>query len=114
MSEYERQKGKIKLVEKLPNETLEDVCKRLWHLSNAGVQPNYVEALQDEYYEKFVSINDELWEVTELKDLDCEYEYYNATENADETISFDVMYYNGCLGLGEAIDIAVGSMKKSV
>jgi hypothetical protein len=114
MSETVHYKGKIKLVEKLPNETLEEQCERI--LKKHGYDKlhewcdSYEDMVFDELYEKYVIVDDDVYEVLVLDDIGTEYDIYHAHRNNDGTIDYEVMYYNGGCYFDEAIDTALLNM----
>ena len=69
MSEMVRYTGKLRLKEKLPNETLEEQCKRILREHNYLELQDYCdswkEMLYDELYERYVVYNNEVYEVIE-------------------------------------------------
>jgi len=56
--------------------------------------------------------NDEVYDLSDWKDL-AYGDVFEATENADGSISFFVQYYNGGCGLDEAIGYALDNLEKS-
>lgn len=115
MSETVRYTGKLELVEKLKNETLEEQCKRIlnwhkyWELNKYC--DSWEEMLCDELYEKYVIHNEDIYEVIEQKYKDTDYNIFEAHKNADGTISYEVMYYNGGCSFDEAICEALDNIE---
>ena len=103
MSQQETRIGKIKLVEKLKNETLEEQCKRL--LNNIPLNKwcdTYEEMMRD--CDDYSICDDNIYEVIKNE---C-YDYSDiliANKNTDGTISFTLSYYNGICGFNEALEI---------
>ena len=66
-----RYTGKLRLKEKLPNETLEEQCKRILREHNYFELQDYCdswkEMLYDKLYERYVVYNNEVYEVIEKK-----------------------------------------------
>ena len=97
MSETVHYKGKIQLVEKIKDETLEEQCKRI--LSEHGYQEldlycdSWHEMLCEELYERYVIVNDSIYKVI------------------DKTINYHVMYYDGGCSFNEAIEEAIQNME---
>lgn len=112
MSEMVHYKGKIELVKKLENETLEDTCKRILIDNGIKLEVNesyesYQEQIFDSLYEKYVVVNNEVYKVVEKKDFD-DSDIFDIHDNGDGTYSYDVMYYNGGCCFEEAIEEAFG------
>jgi hypothetical protein len=64
------------------------------------------EYFQDQFYEKYVMIGDELYEILITSFHDTE-DIFKATDNGDGTYDFVVSYYNGGCSFGEAIEKAM-------
>lgn len=113
MSETVHYKGKIKLVEKIGNETLEDVCKRVCIANNITELPEYYdewrEVIFDDLYDKYVDFNNNLYEIIENKEIG-DFDIFDMHENTDGTYDFDVMFYNGGCCLSEALETAFNRM----
>lgn len=111
MSEVVHYKGKIKLVEKLPNETLEEQCKRVLAEYDYHELPSYFssweEMLNEELYNRYVVANENIYKVIEKLDKQYHHDIFNATNNKDGTYDYEVMYYNGNCGFSEAIENAL-------
>lgn len=99
MSEVEHIKGRLIPTGKTINEFVRDAKFETWH-SNAR------EYFDEEYYEKAVEINNEVFTV-ESQNLDPCDDIFTSTKNSDGTISFEVKYYNGGCGFSEAIEDAL-------
>lgn len=116
MSQQETRIGKIKLIEKLENENLEQQCKRILDEANFKVDDccdTYKEAIE-EYgdFEKYIIYKNNLYEVIEdIKQDDCD--IFEANMNEDGTISYTVSYYNGGCCLSEAIERSLKKLKSS-
>lgn len=116
MSETVRYTGKIKLLERINNETLEEQCERIAEENNCrefiGYYDNWQEVIMYELYDKYVVHNDKVYEV-----LEQEYAYtymgiFKGFKNKDRTINYDVMYYNGGCSFDEAIGRVLDSMEE--
>ena len=111
MSEVVHYTGKIKLVEKLPNETLEYQCKRILAQHGYTELESYCdswnEMLYEEMYEKYVIVNGDLYEVIEKNDKKYDTDVFNASDNKDGSYNYEVMFYNGGCSFSEAIEIAL-------
>jgi hypothetical protein len=120
MSETVHYKGKLNLIIKTSNvEFLEDVCKGLCNkhgLEELDGYDSWSEILQNELYDEYVEIEDKhdnvsIFEVVSRVDVD-EYEMFNITQIEDEEYEYEVMYYNGGMGLSEAIEEALNRLEK--
>lgn len=118
MSETVHYTGKIKLIERLPNETLEEQCKRI--AMKHGIQeiPKYSDSwcetiCYDLDGEGYVLLEDEIYEVLERDYHDLEDDIFEAHENSDGTIEYNVLYYNGGCGFSEALEYALSNMKNN-
>ncbi len=114
MSEMVRYTGKLRLKEKLPNETLEEQCKRILREHNYFELQDYCdswkEMLYDELYERYVVYNNEVYEVIEKNYRDFCDSSFEAYKNDDGIINYQVVYYNGGCGFTEAIEEALNNI----
>ena len=97
MSQQETRIGKIKLIEKLENETLEQQCKRILGMKQ-------LDDYYDTYEEAIIDCNDE-----DREQEDCD--IFEANINDDGTISYTVSYYNGGCCFSEAIRRSLKKLK---
>ena len=115
MSEMVHYTGKIAPVGKLPNETLEEQCKRILakynYLDLKSYCDSWREMLCEELYERYVIACGEVYKVVEKNYKDMDEDIFNAHENGDGTIDYEVMYYNGGCSFNEAIEYALEDMK---
>ena len=103
MSDYESHSGKIRLVQANSDESFEDQCKRLW-VENGKSLENYDEGeLFDEFYEKYLKINGQIWEVFDHVEKDPYDASCTLNDNGNGTFSFDARFYNGGTCLSEMI-----------
>lgn len=111
MSQQETRIGKIKLIDKLENETLEDQCKRILGMKQlANYYDSYEEALRD-CDDKYIIHNNNVYEVIEdIKNYGED--IYCAIDNGDGTISYALSYYNGGCGFAEAIEESLDNMMR--
>ena len=88
MSEFERHVGKIRKVD------------------TKGLSADDFFKLKCDEYERFVVLNDEVWEVAEdsKEELDDE---VTVTPNLDGTISFTVQFYNQAMCLEDMIEVGL-------
>lgn len=116
MSEQETITGKLKLIPKLPNETLEDQCKRVFCERFRQVDKPFWDSWQEDLeevgYRKFVIHQDDIYEVIQMKDLD-DLDIFNMSKNNDGTFDFTLSYYNGGCCFSEAIGYAFENMEEN-
>lgn len=116
MSEVVHYTGKIKLVEKLQNESLEEQCKRILSQHNFYKKDSYCDSwetmLYEELYDKYVVVNDNLYEVVEKNDKEYDTDIFNIFENEDGSYNYEVMFYNAGCSFSEAIGIALNNINK--
>lgn len=111
MSQQETHIGKLKLVQKLEDETLEEQCKRL--CNNAELESyheDYLDYIRDEYYRKYIVYNDDIYEIIE-DDESNGHDIFNAYNNSDGSIGYILSYYNGGCGFSDAIGYALEDME---
>ena len=112
MSEIVHYKGKLRLVTSTKNnDFFETICQGV--LAQNGQKDRYSyydswsEQIQGELYNEYIVIekdnNYSLYEVLSRKSID-EYEMFNIVQIADNEYEYEVMYYNGGMGLSEAIE----------
>lgn len=115
MSEMVHYSGKLQLVDKLPNETLEEQCKRILAKHNYFELDSYCdswrEMLYEELYERYVIANNTIYEVVEKKHRSIDEDIFEAHANLDGSIEYEVMYYNGGCSFNEAIEEALENLK---
>ena len=118
MSERQTNKGKIKKVD-LGQLTLDQYVQDIFN--KHGITPDeYFETPQEKLEEamwghkelegKYIFINGELYNW--IEDKECDRDFYEVIENPDGTIEYFVSFYNGGLGLYEAIEVAFKNRKK--
>lgn len=95
MSETKHYTGKLKPTSKTPNQYDSEVTD--------------MEVFNDLYYEKAVVINGLVYEV-EMTSTDPYQDIFISRQNDDESIDFEIKYYNGGCGFDEAIDYALGNI----
>lgn len=115
MSEMVHYSGKLQLVEKLPNETLEEQCERILkenkYLALSKYCDSWREMLCDKLYEQYMIAYGEVYKVIEKNHRDMDEDIFDACENTDGTIDYEVMYYDGGCSFNEAIEYALEDMK---
>jgi len=114
MSETVREKGKIKLVCDGDKEAIEKFAKGIVEKSDVfdkDCYDSYLEALMDNMYDKYVIIGNKIYEILEYEALGTDCDFFDAQRNADGTISFHVMFYNGGCCTSEAIEQALKKLK---
>lgn len=116
MSESVVEIGKLKLVEKLKNETLEEQCKRILESRIEGfILKSYWEdyecALRDEFYDEYYVFNDNLYDL-EYKTIEPYCDIAEGKIQKDGTIEFTTAYYNGGACLHEMLDEVMNKINK--
>lgn len=113
MSDYESHSGKLRLVKPLENETFEEQCKRLWVENGKEGEYFNVGEFFDELYEKYLNVNDKLWEIIEHKEYGDEDDMFcRLYDNKDGTFSFHTRFYNGGTYLTEMVTEALERLEK--
>ena len=110
MSEMQHYTGKAKLLLRHYRETLEDQIRDVIgsnpeKLKEGGWQ-TYREQLNDEYYEEYVIVNDQLFKLEDLKEHDGDDDIYNAHAVGID-YQFEVQFYNGGESLEGAVEEAI-------
>lgn len=112
MSETVHYKGKLNRIVKTDNkEVFETICESILNkheqLELKDFYKSWSDQIQGELYNEYVVIeknnNYSLYEILSRKDID-EYEMFNITKLDDDEYEYEVMYYNGGMGLSEAIE----------
>lgn len=115
MSEMVHYTGKLQLVDKFQNETLEEQCERILkehkYLALSKCCDSWREMLCDKLYEQYVIADGEVYKVIEKNHRDMDEDIFEAHDNTDGTIDYEVMYYNGGCSFNEAIEYALEDMK---
>ena len=116
MSEVVHYTGKIKLVEKLPNELIEEQCKRILMQHKYTELNSYCESwkemLYEEMYDNYVIVNDNLYEIVEKNDKEYDTDIFNISDNKDGSYDYEVMFYDGGCSFSEAIEIALNNINR--
>lgn len=105
MSQMEYHIGKLKLLPKLENETLNQQCERIYLEINDSPEEeieNWVDYFLDFNYESYMVHNNNLYWIFEDKDLDedsCE-----LTPIGNDIYEFRMGFYNGGCCLQECIE----------
>lgn len=115
MSETVHYTGKIEKVNNILNETLEELCERVLKENGYTELGKYYDSwekmLFEELYEKYVIANGEIYKVIEKTYRSIDEDIFEAHDNRDGTINYEVMYYNGGCSFNEAIKEAISNMK---
>ena len=113
MSEIVHYKGKLR---KVKVDNLEQFCKE--KIIEFGYNPElpsyfntYIDYLVDEEHKKYISINNELYEILEKEKFDT-YNMFNSKKLKNGIIEYEVIYYNGGCGFEEAIERAIEKIYK--
>jgi len=111
MSEMEYRYGKIKKMDVDPlvfaKEKIYDMVKAPPSYYDMTNNKDVMEYFLDEFYEKYLFINNELYEIIEQNSYDNESSRFESKQLEDGTITFNVAYYNGGCSFQEAIDCAL-------
>lgn len=116
MSETVHYKGKLKKIEvedieTFKKETVDNYFKTTpapsWY--KEGEQEDFFD---DDMREIYIVNNGNVYEILSKDNIDNESDIFIANTNIDETIDYDVMYYNGGCGFSEAIEEALDRMEK--
>ena len=119
MSQQETVIGKLKLLEKIDGETLEEQCKRVYierfepDDETLELCDNFQQHLGDEGWETFVIYNGDLYEAIQKKELDT-MDIFNISKNEDGTYDFTLSYYNGGCCFSEAIEVAFRRLEEGL
>lgn len=114
MSEMVHYNGKLKLVDRLPNETLEDQCKRLLETDEVTkYYDSYREMFEDVLYDRYVINDNNIYEILSKKRHEYDEDIFIMKDNKDGTYDYEVMYYNGGCGFTEAIEEAFENLNKT-
>ena len=114
MSEQEAHAGKLKLVFTGTKEQIEEFCKSKIKCSFGFLDDDYdsyTEMFEDEYYRKFVIINNSIYEIIEDTCLDYN-EIFESSLNEDGTINYICSYYNGGCSFSEALEECLNNLKE--
>lgn len=115
MSEQVHYKGKIRPVERLYHESLEEQCQRIMNEKGYESLDDYYdsweEAIAYRYYEEYVIIDEELY-IVELKEDVDDIDVYNIHKNKDGSFDYEVSYYNGGCCFEEALQEAMDRMNE--
>ena len=113
MSATVRYKGRLTKVAE--NKPLEELCKEICNQNGIidllKYQRNYQDVIRYDLYEKYVIVNNELYEIKN-EELDSYMEFFEAEKKQDGAINFHVMYYSGACSFEEAIEEAFKNMKE--
>lgn len=114
MSRLEGYVGNVTEILKEEGETLESLCERI--AKEAGYRDtlsydSYEELVSSEMYDKFAIINDKVYDLTELVELEEGSDIAEAIPNVDGSIHVVLQYYNGGTCLNEALEYALNRIK---
>lgn len=106
MSDVVMKKGKLNLIDRLENETLENQCLRILNEFDIDIEDYYespMEQLKGELSDEFYVYNDNLYSLY-YKSIDTSYEIAEGDIREDGSIEFLTMYYSGGTCLSEMLD----------
>lgn len=104
--------GKLKLIEKLENETLNEQCKRLVeekyskHDLDKKNYVDYIDVFIDGFYDSHIIVDNNIYQVLETDEEYKTAEKFNMIDNSDGTYDFDVLY-DGRYDFEDAIEKAL-------
>lgn len=106
MSEMVHYTWKIKEIHLDEFNTYEELAKSI--LDKKGFKKlknydNYIEALIYEYYDEYIQIDWILFEIITKDTIEQYNDIFKSNKNEDETISYEVKYYNGWCSFEEAM-----------
>ena len=112
MSYTEYATGKIIEIKPIENQTLEDLCKIEFLKYDIEFDDEFYETyednLQDEQGDKYLIVGDRLFKYLENHSVDIDSaDISNVKINDDNTIDFEVMFYNGGGSLDDVIEYAL-------
>jgi hypothetical protein len=108
MSQSELHFGKLKKVEMKEPQTLEDFYQE--KLKEKGItefnpaHDDWEEAFLDEYWEKYIVVNNNVFEIYDHEERDDSDDIYDIKPNGDGTYSFIMKFYNGGTYLTECLE----------
>jgi hypothetical protein len=116
MSDYESHSGKLKVIERFPEETFDQLCRRIW-VSNGMSEDKYepYSLMHDlpGFEPKYLIVGETLYEIIDHKDHgEDEDSFVRIHENPDNTLSFHTRFYNGGTYLLEMLEEGVEKLKK--
>lgn len=116
MSSYEHSRGRLRPFNSLQGESLEETCERF---VNDRFGPKILErfesaeeAIRDELYDDAIIANNTVYEVIENSTDYDECDFYDAHYGENGDLIYNVLFYNGGMGLSEAIEEAIDTMRK--
>lgn len=112
MSEQQTQRGKFKKID-LQGKTIEKWCEE--QCINQGKTNKWANATWKEfffymYWDEYFIVNDELYQILEVKDIDSCY-YVQVDKQDDDTYSFYATYYDGGTCLTECLEEGIENLK---
>ena len=72
---------------------------------------SWSEMLCDKLYQQYVIVGEEVYKVIEKNHRGIDEDIFEAYDNGDGTINYEVMYYDGGCSFDEAIEEALENMK---
>lgn len=105
MSEQQTKRGKFKKID-LQGKTIEKWCEE--QCINQGktkkwADETWTEFFFDMYWDEYFIVNDELYQILEVEDIDRCY-YVQVDKQDDDTYSFYATYYDGGTCLTECLE----------
>lgn len=120
MSDYERHKGKVQKVDLsygIGILALEEFVK-LKLLQDGFISEqdklssrDIMDTFRDEYYDKYILVGEDLWEIIENEVLDNDYDFCEIDNISQDTYAYHTSFYNGGTCLTETLQ---GELSKVV
>lgn len=108
MSDYKSHTGKLIKIEPKEGESLDDLCQRLWVENGKSLESFDSDDFFDDLYEKYINVNDVVWEIFEHEELGDEDDMFcKVHDNKDGTYSFHTRFYNGGTYLTEMLEAGI-------
>lgn len=112
MSKMVHKIGKLKPIKEFQGMEIEEQCRLILLKQGYSQLYSFYDSWQEMFYEElyneFTIVNNLIYEIIENEDGGMH--FYNAHLNDDETIDYNVMYYNGGCSLSNAIETATKNL----
>lgn len=112
MSEQQTQRGKFKKID-LQGKTIEKWCEEQCinqGKTNKWEDGTWKEFFFDMYYDEYFIVNDVIYQILEIEDIDNNY-YVKVDKQDDDTYSFYATYYDGGTCLTECLEEGIEKIK---
>lgn len=112
MSEQQTKRGKFKQID-LQGKTIEEWCEKQCKKegkTKKWADETWKEFFFDMYWDEYFIVNDELYHILEVEDIDSCY-YVQVDKQDDDTYSFYATYYDGGTCLTECLEEGIENLK---